>query len=112
MNSPLVTIGIPTFNRPDGLLNAIKKITSQTYRNIEIIISNNASNNELVPKIIEYCASLDGRIKYCHQQENIGITNNFKYVVLIAIWMPPSLCLQCSIVSFMDYIENLQSNGF
>ena len=82
MTSPLVSIGIPTYNRPDGLLNAIKKITSQTHRNIEIIISNNASNNELVPKIIEYCANLDGRIKFYHQLENIGITNNFKFVYI------------------------------
>lgn len=81
MNDSLVSIGIPTYNRPDGLLNVIKKITSQSYKNIEIIISNNASDNELVSKIIEYCASLDKRIKFYHQQNNIGATKNFKFVL-------------------------------
>lgn len=81
MNEPLVSIGIPTYNRPDGLLHVIKKITAQTYRNIEIIISNNASENDLVQKIIEHCASLDGRIKFYQQDQNIGATKNFKFVL-------------------------------
>jgi len=43
---PLVTIGIPTYNRADGFLKqAIKSAASQTYTNLEIVISDNASTD-------------------------------------------------------------------
>ena len=31
---PLVTVGIPTYNRPAGLRHALDCITGQTYRNL------------------------------------------------------------------------------
>ncbi len=34
MSTPLVSVGIPTYNRPDGLLRTIKQIASQTYGNL------------------------------------------------------------------------------
>lgn len=80
-NLPKVSVGIPTYNRPDGLLRTIQQITSQTYSNLEIIISNNASTDPIIKKTIDYCAKLDSRIKPFHQQENIGLVNNFKFVL-------------------------------
>lgn len=78
---PKVTVGIPTYNRPDGLLRTIKQITSQTYVNIEIIISNNYSTDPMVKMIIDHCEKFDNRIKSHHQKENIGLVNNFKFLL-------------------------------
>lgn len=78
---PKVTVGIPTYNRPDGLLRTLQQITGQTYRNLEIVVSNNASTNGMVAAVLNRCAELDPRIRAVHQSENIGIVRNFKFVL-------------------------------
>jgi glycosyltransferase involved in cell wall biosynthesis len=82
--NPKVSIGIPTYNRPDGLLRTIKQITAQTYPNLEIIISNNASPDGMVAAVADHCATLDSRIKVYHQSENVGVIRNFKFVLQAA----------------------------
>ncbi|WP_258075099.1 glycosyltransferase family 2 protein [Brachyspira murdochii] len=53
-NLPLVSIIITTYNRAELLKRAINSAVEQTYQNIEIIISDNAStdNTEDVVNII------------------------------------------------------------
>jgi len=34
--TPLISVGIPTYNRPEGLERTLQQITSQTYKNLEI----------------------------------------------------------------------------
>ena len=77
----LVTIGIPTYNRPDGLRKLLETIVNQTYQNIEIIISDNCSTDENVQKVIEEFAANDDRIQATTQKENIGIMENFAFVL-------------------------------
>jgi glycosyltransferase involved in cell wall biosynthesis len=77
---PLVSIGLPTYNRPAGLKVALEHIISQTYTELEIIISDNHSDNvEEIISIIDHFA--DSRIKFYHQPVNIGAVNNFKFLV-------------------------------
>ena len=42
----LVSVVIPSFNRFKYLMNAIKSIRSQTYKNIEIIVVNDCSSEK------------------------------------------------------------------
>ncbi len=43
-SNPLVTIGIPTYNRGDRYLRqAVQSGLAQTYPNLEIVVSDNAS---------------------------------------------------------------------
>ena len=74
---PLVTIAIPTYNRADAYLKqAIQSALSQTYPNLEIIVSDNCSvdNTESIVKSFS-----DGRLRYIRHQKNIGANNNFYY---------------------------------
>ena len=41
----LLSIGIPTYNRPVGLKRTIEHMLNQNYQNLEIIISDNNSEN-------------------------------------------------------------------
>jgi glycosyltransferase involved in cell wall biosynthesis len=76
-NLPLVTIGIPTYNRADGYLTeALESALNQTYENIEIVISDNASTDHTSELIKSYH---DSRIRYYKHDENIGAHNNFNY---------------------------------
>ncbi len=80
-NHTLVSVGIPTYNRPDGLRNTLRAITNQTFKNIEIVVSDNCSENPLVQEVIEEFKKMDSRIVSFRQQSNIGISNNFKFVL-------------------------------
>ena len=60
---PLVTILIPTFNRPKYFREALESALNQTYRNIEIIISDDSTIDDTEHLIQDYLAR-DKRIKY------------------------------------------------
>lgn len=78
---PLVSVGIPTYNRPAGLRRALECITTQTYQNLEIIVSDNASPDSEVEHIACAFASSDARIQYYKHEENKGAEFNFKFVL-------------------------------
>jgi glycosyltransferase involved in cell wall biosynthesis len=77
----LVSVGLPTYNRPERLRKALDCLTNQTYRNLEIIVSNDCSPNpETFDILIEYKMK-DPRIHVYSQLTNIGIANNFWFVL-------------------------------
>jgi glycosyltransferase involved in cell wall biosynthesis len=79
-NTTLVSIGMPAFNGEQYIKNAIKSLQKQTYRNFELIISDDAS----IDKTQSICLSFkkkDKRIIYVRQKINIGFVNNFNYVL-------------------------------
>jgi glycosyltransferase involved in cell wall biosynthesis len=80
MSEALVSIGVPTFNRPVGLHRTLDRIAKQNYRNLEIIVSNNASTDPEVEKVINEFLIFDKRIKYYHHTKNIGAALNFRFV--------------------------------
>lgn len=72
-NEPLVSVIIPTYNRPEYLKQAIASAIQQTYQNIEIIVSDNCSP-ENPQSIIESFG--DTRLRFWRQQQNIGMLAN------------------------------------
>jgi glycosyltransferase domain-containing protein len=76
---PLVSIGLPTYNRAAKLRRAIDSALKQDYLHIELIISDNASTDDTQTLCCE-AAKRDSRINYLRQPKNIGITKNFREV--------------------------------
>ena len=75
---------MPTFNRPEGLRRALDCICGQTYRNLEVIVSDNASEDaDAYAFMKEYCR-VDPRVRYFRQDSNIGAHENFKFVLQAA----------------------------
>lgn len=79
--TPLVSVGIPTFNRPDGLRRTLSCITQQTYRHLEIIVSDNHSSDPRVAEVCREYGARDGRILVHRQATNLGPTENFRFVL-------------------------------
>ena len=79
-NKPLVSIGLPTYNRAATLVRAIESVLSQDYRNIELLISDNASTDDTEAICLEV-ARQDKRVKYLRQQTNQGAIANFREVL-------------------------------
>ena len=50
---PLVSVGIPTFNRPMTLYRTLECIICQTYKNLEIIISDNYSPGDETDNVVK-----------------------------------------------------------
>jgi glycosyltransferase involved in cell wall biosynthesis len=79
-NQPLVSIGLPTYNRASTLRRAIESALAQDYPNIELVISDNASTDETQAICLEVAAR-DKRVRYLRQQTNQGATVNFREVL-------------------------------
>jgi glycosyltransferase involved in cell wall biosynthesis len=80
---PLVSVCIPTYNRARKLQRAVDALLASSYKNLEIIISDNASSDDT--EII--CAALaqsDCRVRYFRHPENQGPTANFEYARSLA----------------------------
>jgi glycosyltransferase involved in cell wall biosynthesis len=83
MNSkkPTVSICIPTYNRPEFLLQALRSCFSQTYKDYEIVISDNSESNETKKVVLEL---KNKKIRYYKNPKNIGSFNNLIKVVTLA----------------------------
>ena len=81
--APLVSIGIPTYNRATYLKQALDSLLAQDYPNLEIIISDNASTDETEVICRAYVRS-DSRIRYFRNSANLGPIRNFQRVLSLA----------------------------
>jgi glycosyltransferase involved in cell wall biosynthesis len=78
---PLISVGVPTYNRAEGLRNTVLGIIRQSYTNIEIIVSDNCSPGETVNKVMSEFCQQDHRITFYKQEKNLGPTDNFYFVL-------------------------------
>jgi glycosyltransferase involved in cell wall biosynthesis len=69
-----VTVGIPTRNRSGYLMRAIESVLAQTYPEIEIVVSDNASDDDTWERLQEIS---DTRVRAIRQANNIGMVGNF-----------------------------------
>jgi glycosyltransferase involved in cell wall biosynthesis len=77
---PKVSIGVASYNRPDSLKVLLDSLISQTYRNIQIIVSDNCSSNPKIRELLVSYAESNIYIEYYIQDENIGPTSNFLFL--------------------------------
>jgi glycosyltransferase involved in cell wall biosynthesis len=77
---PTVSIAIPVFNGENYLREAITSIVLQSYRDFELVISDNASTDATERICREFCLQ-DQRIRYIRQAVNIGAARNFNMLV-------------------------------
>jgi FkbM family methyltransferase len=80
----LVSVGIPTYGRPEGLDRTLRLITGQSWRNLEIIVSDNASPGPEVLNVLKRWSASDKRVRVLRQPRNIGPHANFVQVLQAA----------------------------
>ncbi|MBK9243951.1 MAG: glycosyltransferase family 2 protein [Burkholderiales bacterium] len=79
--APLVSVGIPTYSRPGQLRATLEQIVGQSHSNLEIIVSDNATEGEAVEEVVRSFSAADRRIKYFRQESNVGPEENFQFVL-------------------------------
>jgi len=81
MSKPLLTIGIPTYNRAKFLNEILGWLYTEVGNDnrFEILISDNASTDNTEEVVMKY-KSIFSNLVYHKQTENIGADKNFKYI--------------------------------
>jgi len=80
---PLVTIGLPVHNGMPYLPVTVESLLNQTYRNFELVISDNASDDGSS----EYCrevAGRDSRVRVVRIETKVGAAVNYNRLVELA----------------------------
>jgi len=90
----LVTICIPTYNRAGMIGKAIESALSQSYKNIEIIVVDNASTDNTASVVASYS---DDRLRYVRNDRNLGLFGN---------------CNRCIELASGTYLHILHSDDF
>ena len=105
-SSPLVTVGITTFNRSDILPTAIDSVLAQTYVNFELFIIDDHSSDATREVAATYS---DARVTYLYNDRNAGVSASRNRVLSNALgayiaylddddlWLPEKLELQVNL---------------
>jgi glycosyltransferase involved in cell wall biosynthesis len=112
-DTPLITVGVPTFNRAKYLREALESLLAQSYRNLEIIVGDNDSKDDTAEVCREYAAK-DPRVKVIRHPRNIGMVANHncileqargKYFVWACdddLWLPDFIKVMSQLLSEHD----------
>ena len=79
-SNPKISIGIPVYNGEKFIRKCIESVLQQTYKNFELIISDNASTDS-TSKICEEFLRKDNRITFVRQNKNMGQNWNFNFLL-------------------------------
>jgi hypothetical protein len=101
----LVSIGLPVRNGERHLSEAVRSVLDQQYDRLELVISDNASDDG-TEEICRQFARSDPRVRYHRQPQNIGLVPNFNAVLHLARgaylkwlgdddWLTPAFVSRC-----------------
>jgi len=117
----LVSVIIPTFNRAALLGRAIKSVLDQTYRNFEVIISDDGSTDN-TKEVVDHFKNPD--IRYTRNSQNRGQSHARNRGVVMAegeyvafldsddFWLPNKLAVQMAAFKKCPDIGLVYSNVF
>lgn len=81
--SPRVTVGLPVYNGERHLAQTLESILAQDFRDLELIVSDNASTDRTGQIVAEF-ARRDERIRYVRSETNVGAAANYNRPVELA----------------------------
>lgn len=77
---PRITVGLATFNRPDGLKRTLAAVLAQTYQDLRVIVSDNCSSDSEVDRVLRDYPRRDSRVEVFRQSQNVGQLDNFRWL--------------------------------
>lgn len=81
---PLVTIGIPTFERPQLLARALGAVARQDYPNLQVLVADNATPGDETRRVVDSFRQSIPALSYTRHSRNIGAYNNFMFLLGLA----------------------------
>lgn len=80
-NRPKVTVGLPTYNRAGYLKECLASILNQSFRDFEVIVSDNCSTDSTAEVAL---SCTDPRVRYSRNGTNIGHIANMNRCLTLA----------------------------
>lgn len=80
---PLVSIGMPVYNGAKYIRQSVDSLLAQSYQNLELQISDNASTDDTEAICRSYLGK-DDRVRYQRNPDNIGLKENWRRVLQLA----------------------------
>jgi glycosyltransferase involved in cell wall biosynthesis len=77
---PRVSIGMPIYNGERYLRKSVTSILEQTFTDLELIVSDNASTDATREIVLEFAAR-DPRVRYYRNERNMGASYNYCRVI-------------------------------
>lgn len=78
--TPLVSVCIPTFNRPAALAEVVRQILSQTYPNIELVVTDDGDAERTRTALEPFGA----KVQYHANERRLGIYGNWNRSISLA----------------------------
>ena len=114
MTDRLISICIPAYKKPEYVVRAIQSILKQSYKKVEIVISDDSPNEDIKIAIQPYISQLD--IKYYHNAPALKSPMNWNnalnkatgdYVMLLHQddWLHDPKALEIYVASFKSHPE-------
>jgi glycosyltransferase involved in cell wall biosynthesis len=112
MADSLISICIPAYKKPEYVVRAIQSILKQSYKKLEIIISDDSPNEDIKIAIQPYISDID--IKYYHNQPALKSPMNWNnaldkatgdYVMLLHQddWLHEANALDTFLAAFLNH---------
>ncbi|MBI1261171.1 MAG: glycosyltransferase [Rhizobiales bacterium] len=102
-----ITVGVPVYNGAATLRACLTCLRDQSFRDIEVLISDNCSQDDSAV-IAEEFVQADPRFRLIRQRENVGARRNFASL-LAAASAPLFMWRADDAISDPNYIESLQA---
>jgi len=83
VTGPLVSVGIPTFNRSESLKRAVASVLAQSIQDFEVVIADNGSTDDTW-SLCQTLSRSDSRIRTFRHTPPVNSTQNFDFVRLKA----------------------------
>ena len=111
----LVSIIMPAYNAEKFICEGIESVLSQTYKNWELLVVNDCSQDNTATVVNEYCV-FDDRVKLFNNEKNSGpaITRNnainrakgrfLAFLDSDDVWLPEKLEIQISMMLEKGYV--------
>jgi glycosyltransferase involved in cell wall biosynthesis len=83
LNSPVLSVGLPVRNAHETVERCIESVLSQDFADLELIVSDNASDDETIETVRSY-ARMDRRVRLSVNPVNVGSHENMNRVLAAA----------------------------
>lgn len=78
MNSPRISVLIPTYNYARFLAEAVESVLAQDFRDFELLIVDDCSDDNTAEVVKPFC-SRDARVRFTVNSANLGMVKNWNY---------------------------------
>ncbi len=82
MNNKLVSVCVTSYNRPSTIRQLIISYKNQSYKNKELIISDDTPSMDVIKNVVDELN--DGSIRYFHNEKSLGFPRNFLNSLVLA----------------------------